>query len=197
MRPSGPRRERRRRLGFASQARVLDLDHRPIQRLHDREHDENRRQREGGGSIARNSDGTAMRPSSAARRCDLARGLDFTSLTDFLPRRDTSRRTNPEPGYALSDLPHAPTSASALLLLALTTASAQPGTVRGEVGAALDTYLTESVSPDFSGVVLAGKDGETSSARATGRRTGPLAFPTRRRPSSRLAPSPSRSRLQP
>lgn len=45
-----------------------------------------------------------------------------------------------------------------LLLLLPALASAQ--TVRGDVGAALDAYLTEQVSPDFSGVVLAARDGE-------------------------------------
>ena len=45
-------------------------------------------------------------------------------------------------------------------LLASVSCLAQSGTVRGDVGAALDTYLTESVSPDFSGVVLAVQDGE-------------------------------------
>ena len=45
-------------------------------------------------------------------------------------------------------------------LLASVSCLAQSGTVRGDVGAALNTYLTESVSPDFSGVVLAVQDGE-------------------------------------
>lgn len=46
------------------------------------------------------------------------------------------------------------------LLLFACASSAQPDAVRGDVGRALDTYLTEQVSPDFSGVVLAVADGE-------------------------------------